>query len=241
MLVLASAFIGSVWRWVDPWDSVARPVAPPGQASDDVRWAAISALALTWYLGAYPTPLHPRTVGLSLAAYSIVTVAGCLALGRTSWLSRAEVFGLVFGWTAMLPRGALGSWRPPRGAILVLGVLAGGLTFGAIRKSSLWGGLNVAEHALVLATGGLATVAAGYALALWWADRRAEAAGAPGSVAAAMVPAVAGVVVATALSRNRLFTSLQLLPGLLVDLSGPAAARSPVAPPWTPIRSEPPG
>jgi hypothetical protein len=220
VLLLGSALVGAVWRWVDPWDAVARPVAPPGEPGGDVRWAAIPALALTWYLGAYPTPLHPRTVGLALAGYSIVTLAGCLALGRTSWLSRVEVFGLMFGWTALLRRGALRSWRPPRGAPVVLGALAGGLTFGAIKRSTLWGGLNVAEHALLLATGGLVVVAAGFALMLAWADRRADAVGAPGSAAAAMVPAVAAVALAMALSRNRLFTSLQLLPDLLIDPFG---------------------
>jgi hypothetical protein len=220
VLLLGSALVGPVWRWVDPWDAVARPVAPPGEPGGDVRWAAIPALALAWYLGAYPTPLHPRAVGLALAGYSIVMLAGCLALGRTSWLSRVEVFGLMFGWTALLRRGALRSWRPPRGAPVVLGALAGGLTFGAIRRSTLWGGLNVAEHALLLATGGLVVVAAGFALVLSWADRRADAVGAPGSAAATMVPAVAAVALALALSRNRLFTSLQLLPGLLIDPFG---------------------
>jgi hypothetical protein len=220
VLLLGSALVGAVWRWVDPWDALARPVAPSGEAGGDVRWAAIPALALTWYLGAYPTPLHSRAVGLVLAVYSIVTLAGCLALGRTSWLSRAEVFGLVFGWTAMLRRGELRSWQPPRGATLVLGVLAGGLTFGAIRRSTLWGDLNVAEHALVLATGGLAVVAGGFTLLLAWADRRAGTDEAPGSVAAAMVPAVAAVAVAMALARHRLFTSVQLLPSLLLDPFG---------------------
>jgi hypothetical protein len=220
VLLLGSAFLGAVWRWVDAWDALARPMAPSGRPGRDVRWAAIPALALTWYLGAYPTPLHPRAVGLALAGYSIVTLAGCLALGRTSWLSRVEVFGLVFGWTALLRGGALRSWRPPRGVALVLGALAGGLTFGAIRRSTLWGDLNVAEHALILATGGLAVAAGGFALLLGWAERRADAAQARGAVAVAMVPAVVGVAVAMALSRNRLFTSVQLLPGLLIDPFG---------------------
>lgn len=82
------------------------------------------------------------------------------------------------------------------------------------------GGLNVAEHALLLATGGLVVLAAGFALLLGWADRRAGAVGAPGSVASAMVPAVVAVAVAMALSRNRLLTSVQLLPGLLIDPFG---------------------
>jgi hypothetical protein len=53
-----------------------------------------------------------------------------------------------------------------------------------------------------------------------------------------MVPAVAAIAVAMALPRNRLFTSLQLLPGLLIDRSAPAAVRWVTAPRSTPIRWE---
>jgi hypothetical protein len=49
-----------------------------------------------------------------------------------------------------------------------------------------------------------------------WAERLA----ARGAVACAAVPAVAAIVVAVALARNRLFTSVQLLPGLLGDPFG---------------------
>ncbi len=234
LLLLGSALVGAVWRWLDPWDALARPVAPPGEASGDVHWAGVAALAWVWYLSAYQTPLHPRSIGLALGAYTIVTLAGCLALGRRKWLSRAEAFGLLFGWTALLRRGHLPSWAPPRGAEIVLGVLAGGLAFGAIRQSSLWGGLNLAEHALVLATAGIAVAAGGFAALLWWIERWAGAVEARGSVAAAMVPAVLGLAIALALARNRLFTSVQLLPGLLADPlgsgGGPLARGYPLEP-----------
>jgi hypothetical protein len=220
LLILGSALLGPLWRWLDPWDALARPLAPTGQGAGDVRWAIVPAGAWAWYLSAYPTPLHPRSVGLALAVYTIVTLAGCLALGRNSWLSRAEPFGLLFGWTSLLGRGGLSAWRPPRGAEAVLGVLAGGLAFGAIRRSALWGGLNVDEHALLWATAGVAVLAGAFGGLLWWLSRRAQRVGAPGSSAAAAVPAVGGIALALALSSNRLFTSVQLLPGLLLDPFG---------------------
>jgi hypothetical protein len=220
LLLLACAILGPVWRWLDPWDGLARPMAAAGEPGGDVRWAVVPALAWVWYLGAFSDPLDPGFVGLALGAYSIVTVAGSLALGRRTWLSRAEPFGLLFGWLALLPRGLLGRWSPPRGAEAVLGVLAGGLVFGAIRLSTIWGELNAAPGALAYATLGLVVAAGAFAALLWAASRRGERVGAPGAVAASAVPAIAGLAVSLALSRNRLFTSIQLLPGLLLDPFG---------------------
>jgi len=60
-----------------------------------------------------------------------------------------------------------------------------------------------------------AAVAGFLALMVAAAERPARAA-----VARAVVPAVAGVIVAVAMDRNRLFTSIQLLPGLLGDPFG---------------------
>jgi hypothetical protein len=220
LLLLASAIVGPLWRWLDPWDGLARPVAAPGEPGGDVRWAVAPALAWVWYLGAFPDALDPRAVGIALGAYTILTAAGCLAMGRRTWLSRAEPFGLLFGWLAMLPRRLLSRWSPPRGAEVVLGVLAGGLVFGAIRLSTLWGELNAAAGALFYATSGLVAAAAGFGALLWAASRRAERIGAPGSVAASAVPAIGGLAVSLALSRNRFFTSIQLLPGLLADPFG---------------------
>jgi hypothetical protein len=220
LLLVASAILGPVWRWLDPWDGMARPVASLGKPGGDVRWAVLPALGWAWFLGAFPRSLDPGVVGLVLGAYSIVTLAGCLALGRRTWLARAEPFGMVFGWLAMLPRRLLSAWTPPRGAEVVLGVLAGGLVFGAIRLSSLWGELNTAPAALLYATVGVVVSGAAFAALLWAASRRAEGIGAQGGVVASAVPAIGGLAVSLALSRNRLFTSIQLLPGLLLDPFG---------------------
>jgi hypothetical protein len=225
LLLLGSAVLGPVWRWADPWDAIARPLAPSGSEAGSVAGAVIPAAAWAWYLSAYREALDPPNVGLALAVYSIVTVGGCLALGRIWWLSRYEVFGMLFGWVGM--RGRLVRWRPPAGATLVIGVLAGGLAFGAVRMSTLWGGLNAARHALLWATVGVAVSAGLYAAVLWLLDRWSNRLDVPGSVAAAVVPAVAGLAVALAMARNRLFTSVQLLPALALDPFG--ARGSPLA------------
>jgi hypothetical protein len=226
---------GSVWRWVDPWDGVARVLAPGDARSEPPAvWPAVPFAAVwTWYLSAYAEPLAPRAVGAVLALYTVVTVSGCLALGRERWLGTAEPFGIVLSWMALLPRRRLAGWQPPRGAAALLGVLAGGVLFGAIRRSELWGGLNTAQGAGLLAT--LGVLAACAAVAGLLALLASTAVRAP--VIRAAVPAVAGVIVAVAMDSNRLFTSVQLLPGLFGDpfgdgwdLLGSATARLNPAP-----------
>jgi hypothetical protein len=222
LLFLVSVTVGPIWRWTDPWDAVARATAPsrndlPGAS---VWPAALVALAWVWYLSAYTETLSPRSVGAILALYTVFTVAGCLALGRARWLSSAEPLGIALSWMALLPRRGLAGWHPPRGAEALLGVLAGGVLFGAVRRSELWGGLNAVDGATALAMLGVVVSSAVVAGLLVWFARQAENQGARVSMARAAVPAIAAIVVAVAMDRNRLSTSLQLLPGLLGDPFG---------------------
>jgi hypothetical protein len=222
LMTLASIAAGPLWRWVDPWDALARALSRGDDADDQPThvWpAVVLATAWVWYLGAYDDPLDPRSVGALLALYTLVTVAGCLALGRARWLGMGEPFGIVLSVMALLPRGRLGGWDPPRGMDALLGALAGGVLFGAVRRSELWGELNTAaEPQLFAAAGVIASCALGAGLLMLMSgatERSSRAA-----VARAAVPAVAGVILAVALDRNRLFTSVQLLPGLLGDPLG---------------------
>jgi hypothetical protein len=221
LLVLASAGLGPIWRWTDPWDGLARPIARREQETEAAHvWpAAAVAAAWMWYLSAYREPLNPRSVGALLALYTLFTLAGCLAVGRTRWLASSEPLGILLSWLALLPRGRLPDWQPPRGAEALLGVFAGGILFGAVRRSELWGDLNTVENAdLVAVAGVLAFAAAAFGLLMliaWSGDTAARPA-----AARAAAPAVAGVIVAVALDRNRLFTSLQLLPELVGDPFG---------------------
>jgi hypothetical protein len=91
----------------------------------------------------------------------------------------------------------------------------GGLLFGAGRRSELWADLNTTGDPQLIATAGvLASCALGAGL-LTLARGSCRPA-----VARAAVPATAGVILAVALDRNRLFTSVQLLPALLGDPLG---------------------
>lgn len=222
LLVLAGISLGPVWRWIDPWDSVARVLVrgEPEQRSDHVWPAAAVAVGWVWYLSAYQDTLDPRSVGALLAVYTLVTVGGALALGRARWLSSAEPLGILLSWMALLPRRRLTDWRPPRGAEALLGVLVGGVLFGAVRRSELWGSLNTAHEAEIYAAVGLVLFCAAafgllmlMALAAQHLDARAVA-------ARAAVPVVAGIIVAVAMDQNRLSTSVQLLPELFGDPFG---------------------
>ncbi len=226
LLVLASITVGQVWRWCDPWDGLARLVSR-GAAEGGVEtapgsvWPAVLlAVPWMWFLSATSDPLDPRWVGGFLAVYTAVTLAGCVAAGRRRWLSRAEPLGVLLSWMSLLPRGGLASWTPPRGAEALLGVLVGGLVFGVVRRSQEWGVVDAAAGQWLQAAAGLlASCLVATAVLLAFRRISSRVNGQPG-VARAMVPALAGVAIAVAMGRNRLSTSLQLLPGLAGDPLG---------------------
>jgi hypothetical protein len=223
LLVLATALVGPVWRWLDPWDTVARALGGSSESPTETVWpAVVVALPWVWYLSAYQDTLEPRSVGALLAVYTIVTLGGCLVVGRRRWLASGEPLGIILAWIALLPRGRLVRWAPPRGAEALLGVLAGGILFGAARRSELWGSLNTSENAdLLAALGVLAASAAGAGLVMGMAAiARVESPAAGPAAARALVPALAGIIVAVAMDRNRLTTSIQLLPDLFGDPLG---------------------
>lgn len=229
LLVLASVVVGPVWRWLDPFDGLARLLGggskrgPDSAAAPHSVWpAALLLLPWVWYLSASTDPLAPRSVGIVLAAYTAVTIAGCVALGRERFMSRAEPLAILLSWLALLPRGRLARWEPPPGAEALLGVLVGGVAFGAIRRSQQWTGIEPATggwawaYALLALLGSCAVVTLLLVLARRLAVRVDGAAG----IARAVLPAAAAVVVAVGLGRNRLTSSVQLLPGLVGDPFG---------------------
>jgi len=221
LLVLASLLVGPVWRWLDPWDTIARAFGDDTADDRSHVWpAAVLAVPLVWYLSAYADALDPRSVGTALAVYTVVTVSGCVALSRTRWLASFEPIGITLSWLALAARGRLRGWEPPRGAEALLGLMIGGLLFGAVRRSTAWSGAALSPHSGVYAALGLAVcgaLVAGFLLAL---ARVADRSGGAGSVARAAVPALAGIAIALALARNRFFVSVQLLPGLVGDPFG---------------------
>ncbi|MDQ3529824.1 MAG: hypothetical protein M3425_07735 [Actinomycetota bacterium] len=233
VLLIVSAVVGRVWPWLNPWDTLARfaaPLAgddpPENPRSTSVVWALPGAAALAWYLYGFDAALSPRAVSTALAVYTLVTVSGCLLLGRRQWLARAEVFTLLFGWTARLRRSGLSGWVPPRNADLVLGILAGGGLFWLLHNSQLRDDLAMGTGAALDGSVGLA-VSCAVAMALLRAAGRRKPS--RGTVTAAAVPTVAAILITGALARSRLLTSLQLLPALSADPLGRG---------WTPFGVE---
>ena len=222
LLTLGCLVLGQLWRWVDPWDALARLVSPGDSSgpSGDVWPAVVVVLPWLWFLGVYPQPLDPRAVGLAVAAYTVVTLAGCLALGRVRWLSSAEPLGALLSWLGLVPRRRLSAWRPPAGAAVLLGVVIGGLLFGALRRTELWSPIAVLPLATLYATAGLLVACALGGTAAALAGRAGGSPEPRAVVARALVPVAAGVVLAVSVARNRLSTSVQLLPGLVGDPLG---------------------
>jgi hypothetical protein len=214
----ALALVCFVWRsfWdrVDPFDTLARIFEPHdesrGELVRDVRIAAFSALAWTWYLGVYTRPLTPESFGLFVGAYTIVMLAGSLVMGRNSWLRQAEAFGAFYRMLGESRRGA----APPTGASLLLGAIIGGLLFGVLRLTSLWGDLNISAQATLWGTLGLLVCSGIVAGALELVPRVGSTSTTAFLVAA---PYAGAVVLAVGLLRNRLLVAAQLLPRLLTD------------------------
>jgi hypothetical protein len=84
----------------------------------------------------------------------------------------------------------------------------------------VWGRLNAVPLAGLYAAVGVVGACVAVAAMFVFLDRWSGRLGAPGSVAVAAVPAVASVILAVAMARNRLFVSLQLLPILASDPFG---------------------
>ncbi|GAB3242447.1 hypothetical protein [Nocardioides dilutus] len=221
LLVLGSLLCGTLWRWLDPWDTIARLVDRDEVSTPSPHvWPAVAvAVPWMWYLSAYSRPLDPRSVGAAVAIYSVVTISGSLALGRARWLGSAEPLGLLLGWIGLVPRRRLGHWQPPRGAGALLGLLIAGLLFGALRRTAWFSDGLPADSWRVSAAGVLVACAIGAGLGMV-AVRAGSTSSQRAAAVHALVPAVAGVVLAVALARNRLFTSIQLLPGLVGDPLG---------------------
>jgi hypothetical protein len=229
LVFLGGLLVPGFWRWLDPWDTLGRLLAP-GDRSDpggDVRPAIVLAVAVLWYLGVFPRTLDPRALGAAVAAYTVLTAAACIVRGRQRWLSTAEPVGIVLTRLAGARPGHVLHDPEAKGAAALLGVVAGGTLFAVLRRTELWTELVDVEDALLMGTLGLAVCcAAGAALAQLqvWGTRATQP---PGSTAPpvplvvlASAPAVAGIVVAVALARNRMTNSVQLLPGLAGDPFG---------------------
>ena len=111
-LPIVAALIGNAWPSLSPFRTTfagiewlaqrrgARRVDlgvayPPGLA----RWPAVALLAAgMWAELILPASNAALTVGLLLAAYTVLTLAGMVAFGQIAWLRNAELFEVELGW-----------------------------------------------------------------------------------------------------------------------------------------------
>lgn len=224
MLVVATALFGAAWHWLNPFDTLGRAVAPLGagdgtDAQANAAWALPAALLWVAYLTMWPSHLAPRSISNALLIYTVATLAGVLAFGRRTWLSGGEIFSVFFGLVAKVRRHGTAA-QLPEGAHLVLGVLCGGFVYGLLRDSQLlldigYGPRSTLYSALALA----AAVAVTVGLTVL-AYRSAQRRGCGTAVLVGLIPAATGLAVALGLARNRLTTSLQLLPVVSSDPLG---------------------
>lgn len=230
VLILAAVSFGDIWHWLDPFDSLARIVAPIGagdgrgeaaHAPAPVWWAMPAAVLWLAYLTMWPNNLAPRMIAGALLIYTVVTLAGCLAYGRRTWLARAEVFGIFFGAIARVRRREW-RWEPQLSHAMLLGLASGAFIYGLLRDSRLLQSIGYGARSTLYSAGALAACMFIAALSTRMAARNEERRGVRQLVGIALVPAAAALAVALALARNRFTTSLQILPALARDPLGRA-------------------
>ena len=102
-----SALFGNVWMLVNPWkityDWAERVLGGDGRGLFvyperlDV-WPAVALLLMfAWLENVYVSATLPGSLGQLIIAYSLVTWMGMAAFGKHTWLSRGEVFSVLFG------------------------------------------------------------------------------------------------------------------------------------------------
>ena len=102
-----SALFGNLWVLVNPWKTTyewaERLLGWDGRGLFvypdrlDVWPAAALLLMFAWLENVYASATLPGSLGQLIIAYSLVTWMGMAAFGKHTWLSRGEVFSVLFG------------------------------------------------------------------------------------------------------------------------------------------------
>ena len=109
-MVFASAFLGDIWKAVNPWNITFRwaermlgfggtPMfrCPPWL---DIWPALVLFWLFAWIENNYAGAGQPRMLATMIIAYSLITWGGMLLFGRHEWLRRGEAFTRLFGYFA---------------------------------------------------------------------------------------------------------------------------------------------
>lgn len=244
VITLVSAFVGNVWWALNPFETLARLLDRDDEPAwlERVGWwpAAGTLLAFTWVELVHPDPADPQVVGMFLAGYAVVLLAGGVVWGG-GFVRRADGFGAFFRVvSAMAPvhrqaDGRLALRWPVVGlaqlpirpglAALVL-VALGSTTYDGLSRTSLWEswqGPRVGWATVPLGTvgllGSIAVVAGLYLYAVHDAAQRTGVSDA-GTLAERFAPSLVPIALAYAIAH---YFSLVVFEGqlLLKALSDP--------------------
>ncbi len=161
--MLANAVLGDVWRAVNPYETIARAVAPlrerpPAWLERLGVWPAAAALlGFVWLELVHPTPSDPRVVGAALLAFTTAVVLGALWWGPR-WARAVDPFGRLFELVAAMaplhrdrdgdgrlrlrpPLVGLADVTPQRGTTALVLVALGSTSFDGLSGTSLWEGV----------------------------------------------------------------------------------------------------
>ena len=169
-LLFFCAVFGDVWRLLSPWETLAHlgaavrrrffaDVAPHRfRRPDPVRCGWLGVVTVICFATlelVHPNPPETRILGIAIAVYSVLMLAGASLWGR-EWLRHSEGFGVVFrhiGAMGVFCRDGQGrlAVRPPIVGLadltmtlphtFVLLLMPGTTSFDGISRTEWWGGL----------------------------------------------------------------------------------------------------
>ncbi|HXV56750.1 MAG TPA: hypothetical protein VD704_02690 [Gaiellaceae bacterium] len=165
MLVAVVVLFGNVWPALNPWlaaaDGIAwawervagyweTPFAYPARLG---RWpAAVLLFAFAALELAYSDPADPRSLGLAVVVYTLVTWLGMLAFGREEWTRNGEAFSVYFAFLGRIaplgreertfvvrwPFTALTRLDVRPGTLAFIAVMLGSVAFDGFSRTELW-------------------------------------------------------------------------------------------------------
>ncbi len=169
-LLFLSAVFGDVWRFLSPWETLAlvgaavrrrffsHVPAHLGWRPDPVRSGWLGVVTIVGFAAlelVHPNPPETRLLGIAIAVYSGLMLAGASFWGR-EWLRNSEGFGVVFRHIGTMGvfcgdgRGRL-AVRPPIVGLaslrmtlphaFVLLLMPGTTSFDGISRTEWWAGL----------------------------------------------------------------------------------------------------